>query len=719
MPQTYYALTEDEVRILQDLIAKSRRTVVNTVNRPAVPPVVSQPRGFYVGRAPADGIAGRTGTFGPDSVGTGSGTGTGVSSTFENEVSSGECSVWAITPREDGVFELTLQDFALTVYNPSAGFIDGDAWLDLSLDDYGCWIGTVLDGVSGSLTVETSSGSVIVINVTDIVINDSTFGGLTAVDLGGGQVRLSAKDSSYTQSGIINKSAQVMGQGRKEFRDEIRQTDLLDFAVYASLTMAEGPIQGLGADAHCWSVSTTDDSNMLGGAATLAVRGSDGKVRWVIGAGSVPGTGSVSGPAIACYSVIDEIASYPFAVMYDGINTTDLMGNKYRGGVIYFLGAGPAADFSINNHKLTNVSDPTSALDAVNLETLLTYVEGLDAKGQCQYCSTVPLPSNTYANGSSGVGATLTATGNGALVVDSVTILSTSLRILVAGEGTASHNGWYTVTTVGDGSHPYELTRATPDDESVEMGPGYLTAVEASSSLTPGTVNNGKVFISIAPKPFTVGTSSITFASVGNTYVADETTLTLTGNVFSIKTQTGTGSIVCMSVGPALTGVPTAPTAAADTNTTQLATTAYVVGQAGSSTPAANSGSGTVGTSKKYARDDHAHPAVGNQGTGVTTTSEGTLAAAGSAQGDAAAIVTDNVVVSGADGTKGVILPATAGARIYVENSDATHNLKVYPSSGAAIGTSGTNNPTVLPGTNKLFYIRVSSTQWRTITITA
>lgn len=42
---------------------------------------------------------------------------------------------------------------------------------------------------------------------------------------------------------------------------------------------------------------------------------------------------------------------------------------------------------------------------------------------------------------------------------------------------------------------------------------------------------------------------------------------------------TGTGKMV-FDASPTLTGTPAAPTAAADTNTTQLATTAYVVGQA-------------------------------------------------------------------------------------------------------------------------------------------
>ena len=58
---------------------------------------------------------------------------------------------------------------------------------------------------------------------------------------------------------------------------------------------------------------------------------------------------------------------------------------------------------------------------------------------------------------------------------------------------------------------------------------------------------------------------------------------------------------------PVLTGTPTVPTAAADTNTTQIASTAFVIGQASSSNPLMN-GTASVGTSKKYSREDHVHP---------------------------------------------------------------------------------------------------------------
>ena len=57
---------------------------------------------------------------------------------------------------------------------------------------------------------------------------------------------------------------------------------------------------------------------------------------------------------------------------------------------------------------------------------------------------------------------------------------------------------------------------------------------------------------------------------------------------------------------PTFTGEPKAPTATADQTDTQVATTAFVIGQASSSTPAAN-GTAATGTSKKYARADHVH----------------------------------------------------------------------------------------------------------------
>jgi len=58
---------------------------------------------------------------------------------------------------------------------------------------------------------------------------------------------------------------------------------------------------------------------------------------------------------------------------------------------------------------------------------------------------------------------------------------------------------------------------------------------------------------------------------------------------------------------PAFTGTPTAPTAEPDTDTDQIATTAYVIGQAGDEEPLMD-GEASAGTSKKFSRADHKHP---------------------------------------------------------------------------------------------------------------
>ncbi len=58
---------------------------------------------------------------------------------------------------------------------------------------------------------------------------------------------------------------------------------------------------------------------------------------------------------------------------------------------------------------------------------------------------------------------------------------------------------------------------------------------------------------------------------------------------------------------PALTGTPTVPTAAVSTNTTQAASTAFVLGQKGTASPMMD-GTAAVGSSLLYARQDHVHP---------------------------------------------------------------------------------------------------------------
>jgi len=92
------------------------------------------------------------------------------------------------------------------------------------------------------------------------------------------------------------------------------------------------------------------------------------------------------------------------------------------------------------------------------------------------------------------------------------------------------------------------------------------------------------------------GTAPLVVAS--NTLVSNLNAQYLNGNASSFFAPISS---------PIFVGNPTADTAAVDTNSTQLATTAFVVGQASAATPLID-GTAAAGTSLKYARGDHVHP---------------------------------------------------------------------------------------------------------------
>lgn len=260
----------------------------------------------------------------------------------------------------------------------------------------------------------------------------------------------------------------------------------------------------------------------------------------------------------------------------------------------------PAAPTPSSGDNTTTLATTAFVTTAVN-----TALSQYDSKPSVAYASTSALPANTYANGSSGVGATLTGNANGPLVVDGVTILVGQVgeRVLVTGESTSANNGWYTITQQGVVAvSPYILTRATESDQAAEIGPGYLTSVIAPQAFTPGSSNNGKIFISVAADPFTVGTTSLTFSQVGSTYQSG-TGLTLSGTTFSITNT---------AVTPAAYGTATAAatfTVNAQGQLTAAGTTTI--------TPAVGSitGLGTnVGTALAAASDGSVSTAIGYRG---------------------------------------------------------------------------------------------------------
>ena len=238
---------------------------------------------------------------------------------------------------------------------------------------------------------------------------------------------------------------------------------------------------------------------------------------------SVGGTGTVSGLTLS--------------------GTVTSSGNLTLGGAITGF-ATSGANTDITSVALTSgtiTTAPSSSNDIVNKSYADSIVAGVNFHAACQYATIAALPANTYNNGTSGVGATLTANANGTLTIDGYTLVSGDVgkRLLIKNEATGANNGVYTLTQAGTAGLPYILTRATDYDSSGsgtnEIDSGDFLYVIAGSTLANTS------WVQQTLLPITVGTTAIVFiqfAAGGSSYTAG-TGLTLSANQFSI-TNIGT-----------------------------------------------------------------------------------------------------------------------------------------------------------------------------------
>lgn len=89
------------------------------------------------------------------------------------------------------------------------------------------------------------------------------------------------------------------------------------------------------------------------------------------------------------------------------------------------------------------------------------------------------------------------------------------------------------------------------------------------------------------------------------------------------------------------------------------------------------------------------------------------VAATGSAQGDAALLPIGFSTVSAADGTRGVRLPAALPGRIMrVYNEHATNGLRIYPATGGAINGGTANAAIIIEGRTFATLVGLDGTNW-------
>jgi len=243
-------------------------------------------------------------------------------------------------------------------------------------------------------------------------------------------------------------------------------------------------------------------------------------------AGTVITTGNLTG-ITGTIGSLDTLSIDNITIDGNTISSTDSNGNIK-------LDPDGNGTIDVSSAKITNLGTPTSDADATTKAYVDGLINGLDIKESVKVATTGNI-AGTYNNGT----GTITASGNGALGNIDGVATTTNDRILVKDQSDAKHNGIYVVTTVGDGSNPYVLTRAGDADASVEISGGAFFFVEQ------GTTNADNGFVTTHNGNPTLGTDNIVFQQFsGAGQITAGNGLDKSGNSLSVDLKANGGLVI-------------------------------------------------------------------------------------------------------------------------------------------------------------------------------
>lgn len=278
--------------------------------------------------------------------------------------------------------------------------------------------------------------------------------------------------------------------------------------------------------------------------------------------------------------VVAEIADFESGL---GTASTSNVGDFLASSLVTLANAqaGEALIYDAQNATFNNVALSTANLSDSNniafLNANQTITGDLTVSGDIDLTGAV-ITANNPANNS--VGREIATASFVRAVVGQVGNITQLSQLSDVDANLAPNDGEALIYTTANGANEFE---------SVALSSANISDIDASNAQAGHTLVWDGVSKFVAQAPTESAQDAVNELFITNGSVHTDITFTYDDNANTMTASVA--NTVARLAGPAFTGVPTAPTAAVNTNTTQIATTAFVVAEIG------DLGLGTASTS--------------------------------------------------------------------------------------------------------------------------
>lgn len=354
-------------------------------------------------------------------------------------------------------------------------------------------------------------------------------------------------------------------------------------------------------------------------------------------------------------------------------------------------GTGTGTSQGTDLFPATDTTDTTSAASGTTKKYTLSEIFDwmLSAQGLTTYSAVLVATTGaltvTYANGTLGVGATLTnATTQAALAIDGVT-LEVGDRVLVKDQVSTFQNGIYTVTTVGTGATNWVMTRATDYDQAADIVQYGVVLVNQ------GAVSASLLYQETGAGPWTMGTTAITFALYTTPTLTVPVLLSQGGTSASLTASNGGIFYSTASAGAILAGTVTAgqmlQSGATAAPTWSTATYPATAGTAGTilRSNATNWVNSTATFADTYAISTLLYASGANAVSGLAAANRAVLTSGATGIPVMTALAADGQLIIGSTAGAPAAATLTAGTGVTITNASNSVTISV---SGGGLATA-------------------------------